>query len=368
MKEGKHNIVIISNPVSETNRSSEVSLLKFVRIASNQGYPVTVVSGNLDKSLFNGLNVKLYSPVRKKSVYKLINILIYSIFQLKVIFYSYKCMDRESLVFFWIADGMPGPFYVAHMKHARTFYFVYGNSAKLGVSSERATARRVMRFANSSDFVCAENRLVFNEWGTELRNLNRKVIYLYTDMTCSYKRSPKHIFGVVCRLAPGKHVLEILSAFYQFRKLHIDWKLEIVGSGPLYDACSKEIDRLEMRDAVRLYGWVDREHLKEIILRWNFLLFPSDTEGLPNTVIEAMGCGVPCIASPVGAIPDIIYDGMNGYLLSTASPGAIYNTMQKAIANQDYVLMCERAHQTILNKYTFEISSKIFAEEIDCVL
>jgi glycosyltransferase involved in cell wall biosynthesis len=55
----------------------------------------------------------------------------------------------------------------------------------------------------------------------------------------------------------------------------------------------------------------------------DLFVFPSNYEGLGSTLLDAIGCGVPIIASAVGGIPDIIQDGVNGVLIPPGNPQAI---------------------------------------------
>jgi len=60
---------------------------------------------------------------------------------------------------------------------------------------------------------------------------------------------------------------------------------------------------------------------------------PSYSEGVPNVLLEAMACGVPVLASPVGGIPSIIIDGKTGFLLKSRKPSDIAQSILKIITN-----------------------------------
>ena len=65
-------------------------------------------------------------------------------------------------------------------------------------------------------------------------------------------------------------------------------------------------------------GWIDNENLKSELKRLSgnsLLINTSESEGIPLSMMEAMSLGIPCIATRVGGVPEIIDDGVNGYLL-----------------------------------------------------
>jgi glycosyltransferase involved in cell wall biosynthesis len=62
------------------------------------------------------------------------------------------------------------------------------------------------------------------------------------------------------------------------------------------------------------------------------LCLPSLNEGLPNVVLEALACGIPVVASRVGGVPEIVRDGLNGFIVPPSDPGALADGLRRAMA------------------------------------
>ena len=85
---------------------------------------------------------------------------------------------------------------------------------------------------------------------------------------------------------------------------------------------SDEIKALPVPDNVRFTGEMNREEVIREMREADLFLIPSHTEGFPNVVLEAMACGLPVIATPVGAIPEMIED-KGGVLVGTGDTDGI---------------------------------------------
>jgi glycosyltransferase involved in cell wall biosynthesis len=126
------------------------------------------------------------------------------------------------------------------------------------------------------------------------------------------------IIGYVGRLTYEKGVEKLVDAFPHVISKLPAARLIIVGDGPLRGEIETKIFKYGMEKFISITGWLDNVelYLNEIKL----LVLPSFTEGLPNILLEAMACGTPVLATPVGAIQDIIKEGETGFLLKSNDP------------------------------------------------
>lgn len=84
------------------------------------------------------------------------------------------------------------------------------------------------------------------------------------------------------------------------------------------------------RPYVKYIGYLESKDLIPYYQQAKVLLYPSLTEGMPNTILEAMATGLPVIASPVGGIPEIIDHNVNGILLKTNTPEEMAEQIKNA--------------------------------------
>jgi glycosyltransferase involved in cell wall biosynthesis len=115
---------------------------------------------------------------------------------------------------------------------------------------------------------------------------------------------------------------------------------------------------------VTFLGHVDHEEMPDIYNMADVMVLPSETEGAPMVILEALACGTPVIASNVGAVPDLVFDGINGRVLEDLSPekisSAIMETLFLNIAREGIALS--------INKYSAVNFAKSFDKIISNVL
>jgi len=116
------------------------------------------------------------------------------------------------------------------------------------------------------------------------------------------------------RLAPVKGFLSLLQAFALARKrCGTSHQLLIVGEGPQRQALTDCIMSLQLKNEVRLAGYVDGAD--RLLGGAAGFVMSSSTEGMPLVLLEAMQWGVPILATSVGAIPDLLDGGRRGILV-----------------------------------------------------
>jgi len=93
------------------------------------------------------------------------------------------------------------------------------------------------------------------------------------------------------------------------------FKMVIAGDGSaMAEARQRLVDPLLGR-VVELLGWIDSDVKVEKLRRAHLLVLPSYMEGMPNAIIEALAAGLPVVATDVGAVGDMVVDGVNGFLI-----------------------------------------------------
>jgi glycosyltransferase involved in cell wall biosynthesis len=122
-------------------------------------------------------------------------------------------------------------------------------------------------------------------------------------------------FCCVARLVKEKGIWELLEAFHELRSRVPDVWLALVGGGPLRRGVEEWVATRDLQDAVILAGSQDPERVVDWLRAADAFVLPSFSEGLPNSVLEAMACGLPVIATTVGGIPEAVADGEDGLLV-----------------------------------------------------
>ena len=128
--------------------------------------------------------------------------------------------------------------------------------------------------------------------------------------------------GVIGRISPEKGQAEFLRAAMLVGKCLPEVRFVICGS-PLFGGRDyyKEVLHLAEGLPVELLEW--QENAAAVLHGLDVLVIPSRQEGMPRVLLEAFSAGVPVVAFSVGGIPEVIEDGVTGFLTQTSSPEAL---------------------------------------------
>jgi len=215
-----------------------------------------------------------------------------------------------------------------------------------------------------SNFIILYSPLLIEEYG--LKKLKKKIIIVprhFIDLKKFFLIQPimerENIIGFIGRLSEEKGILNFLKAITIFTPRK-DIKYLIIGEGNLKSKVVEFIKKNKQKIRIQLIDWVNHEYLNKYLNKIKLLVIPSYTEGLPNIMLEAMAAGTLVVASKVGAIPNIIKDGINSFLLENNHPITIYKKISEILKKEDLTSISENAVRYIKNNFTFKNIQKKF--------
>jgi glycosyltransferase involved in cell wall biosynthesis len=126
------------------------------------------------------------------------------------------------------------------------------------------------------------------------------------------------LVGVVGRLAEVKDHETFIEAARLVLREEKDVRFLIAGDGPEKKRIENKIRELHLEDSIHVLGYV--QNLDIIWTQLNIFVLTSLSEGFPLSILEALGAGIPVIASKAGGIPEIVKHGENGFLSSPKHP------------------------------------------------
>ena len=218
----------------------------------------------------------------------------------------------------YVLWGRGSDVYLPHWRTKLTSKIAMKNADSVIALTENM--KQTMRSIYGRNIAVIPNGIELREY-TEIRPVE--------EVKCPSKR-----ILFVGRLHPIKGVQYLLQAMKVVHKKMPDAKLILVGDGEEREHLESLTGSLEIREYVEFVGRAPHEMVLDYMNRSEVFVLPSLSEGFPVTILEAMACGLPIVATRVGGVPDIIEDGINGYLVDTKNPEQIAQALQKILENE----------------------------------
>lgn len=159
----------------------------------------------------------------------------------------------------------------------------------------------------------------------------------------------------------------MLRAFALVHEKHPDYCLNFYGDGPDEEQIKQLAKEMSIADSV-IFNGVSTKLLKDMSASEMFVL-SSDFEGIPNSLIEAMSIGLPCIStdcSPGGARM-LIEDGVNGLLVPRNDERALADAICSFIENREYALACGSEAVKIRERFAVNTILDAWEQYCECV-
>ena len=137
--------------------------------------------------------------------------------------------------------------------------------------------------------------------------------------------------------------------------------------GPSARLWRERIEARQLRHSFALAGF--RTDVEQLLPHADLVVNSSYTEGLPVVVLEALAAGVPVVATAVGGTPEVIEDGVQGFLVPAGDPGALARRIEEALANEERrQLMGMRGRQRVQAEFTFQAMGRHYEQVFNRLL
>lgn len=139
------------------------------------------------------------------------------------------------------------------------------------------------------------------------------------------------------RLIEKKGFADGIQAVIELRRQYPKLQYTIIGDGPMMGPLQAQVRQAGVADAVQLVGAQAHDVVAKILDQAHLFLLPSVTaadgneEGIPNALKEAMAMGLPVVSTTHAGIPELVDDGVNGYLAPPRQPAALIACLQRLI-------------------------------------
>lgn len=222
-----------------------------------------------------------------------------------------------------------------HYLHSKRRHFIY-----------RAVARKISK-RSSLVFCCSDyvKRGIQQTYG--LKDKNTVVLKNLTeDKRLDITRSKGEmrtelnipfdaiVMGTLSSLYWVKNQRILIEALAQLNKN--DLFLIITGDGPIKNDLKEYAQKLGVYSRVRFTGW--RNDVADMLNAFDIFVLPSVSEGLPICLLEAMSLALPCIASRVGGIEEVIKDGETGLFVAPKNLNDLISTLKRLINDRKFGL------------------------------
>ncbi len=165
---------------------------------------------------------------------------------------------------------------------------------------------------------------IINNW-----TASESLLKIGSDRQFNITDSPRILF--VGWLEDFKGVFELLSATKKILDNKPNLIMTYVGDGSAMKKIKQTVDDNKLQDSIKCLGWKSGQELNDCYRDNNIFVLPSWSEGLPNSVIEAMSAGLTVITTKVGTIPEVFTHNENLILIDPKCEEQIFNSIKNII-------------------------------------
>jgi glycosyltransferase involved in cell wall biosynthesis len=219
-----------------------------------------------------------------------------------------------------------------------------------------------IKLIRNSSMVTAVSSTVsenLKDYGLKTENIN--LVYNGVDQNIFFPSNRKIEEKYVLytgRISYGKGLVELINCAKEVCRVKKDVNFILAGDGPLLPNLKKKVIDMNLQNKIKFLGNVDRKRIIYLYQNATIFAFPSYYEGLPGSLLEAMACQLPIIATEVPGNIELIEHKKNGILIppkdSSSLFRAIVNLLDDPVKREN---LGKNARETVENNFTWDTVS-----------
>jgi len=196
---------------------------------------------------------------------------------------------------------------------------------------------------------CSENKILVHHMGVDCAK--------FSYATRKKDNSNRVTILTIARLVEKKGLEYGIRAVGRLYELNNDIEYNIIGEGSLRKDLEFLINELGLAHTVKLLGWKDHSEVINLLNCSHILLAPSttskdgDQEGIPVAIMEAMAIGIPVVTTKHSGIPELVQDGVSGFLVPERDVNALVEKVSNLIMHPEIWSEMGRAGRTFVEKH-----------------
>ena len=363
-------VCVVTFPIGE---AGNIPLSNLISILGSLSTDIYLITGNAGYMFFREhKNIHTYGIRHKTGANLLMRIISYISTQLRISYKLLKIIAKVDIcIFFFGGEGLLLPMLTARILRTKVVLALAGFPAKVS-QVQRDPLSKATGFLAELNLTLSSRITAPSEMIVAERNLERyrnKIsiaheFFLNFDKFEVQRRLPEreNLVGYIGRLSEEKGILNFIEALPRILGRRDGITFLIGGDGKLRGRIEEYLTRENLNSKVNFVGWIPHDKLPKYLNDLKLLVLPSYTEGLSFITREAMACGTPVLATPVGAIPDVVKDGETGFIMEDNSPECIARNVIRALSHPNLEQIAENARALVEKEYTFEAAVKAYED------
>ncbi|MEM4213739.1 MAG: glycosyltransferase [Candidatus Methanomethylicaceae archaeon] len=334
-------------------------------IIIHEGRTPLIVKNNKTKVFCTGISIE---ENKTPALIRILNYIHQELEKCKIILKNAKVGD------FALFLGIYQPISLIFLKFRRCFTVLFGGGFDITLTIINNKIFDVLylifRWTFQIGMIKQFDKIILEAYSIKdfykLNRFNRKIIYANLfienifDLTDPIDR--RYIdLAFIGVLSKEKGIFKFLESCKILKTKNKTIKVKIWGDGILREEVESYIKENNLQSFVDIEKFVNHQYMPILLNRIKLIVIPSYSEGLPNILIEAMACGCPVLAMPVGGIPDVIKEGKTGFLLKFNDPKHIAKRIVELLNNLEVLeKVSKNAYEYVRENFSYEKTLQVW--------